>query len=91
MPTANVMVDRTTVEDGTRLLYHYSIPNVVNGQYDLDLADRRIEKAKHEACRDRMTRRAVDCGAQFRYAYRDGNGVSLFVIEIDRTGCADLS
>jgi hypothetical protein len=88
---ANVVVDRATVEDGTRLTYHYSIPNVVDGQYDRELADKLIGKVKRQACRDRMTRRAVDGGAQVRYAYRDGNGVSLFIIEIDRYVCADLS
>ena len=37
-----------------------------------------------------MTRRAVDGGAEVRYAYRDGVGVSLFTIEIDQVVCAEI-
>jgi len=88
---ANVVVDRATIESDTRLTYHYSIPNFVDGQYDRQLADKLIAQLKRKACADRMTRRAVDGGAEIRYAYRDGRGVSLFTIEIDQVVCAGLS
>jgi hypothetical protein len=88
---ANVVVERATVENGTRLTYHYSIPNLVDDQYDHQLADTLIEEIKRKVCSDRMMRRAVDGGAEIRYAYRDGRGVSLFMIEIDQFVCARIS
>ncbi len=88
---ANVVVDTATVEDGTRLTYHYSIPNVVDGEYDRQLAGKLIEEIKRKVCADRMMRRAVDGGAEIRYAYRDGRGVLLFTIEIDQFVCAAIS
>ncbi len=36
-------------------------------------------------------RRAVDGGAEIRYAYRDGRGLPLFMIEIDRFVCPGIS
>ncbi len=87
----NVIVNRASVENGQRLTYFYTIPTIVDGQYNRALAEKLIEEVKRQACADPFQRRAIDGGAEIRYAYRQSNGATIFTIDIDQWACAGVS
>lgn len=87
----NVIVNRASVENGQRLTYYYTIPTVVDGEYDRALAVALIDEAKRQACADPIQRRALDGGAEIHYAYRQRDGATIFTIDIDQWTCARVS
>lgn len=87
----NVIVNRASVQNGRRLTYYYTIPTVVDGEYDRALADELIDEAKRQACADPIQRRALDGGAEIHYAYRQRDGATIFTIDIDQRTCARVS
>lgn len=87
----NIIVNRASVENGQRLTYYYTIPTIVDGRYDRALAEKLIEEVKRQACADPTQRRAVDRGAEIRYAYRQSDGATIVTIDIDQWACAELS
>ena len=87
----DIIVNRASVENGRRLTYYYTIPTIVDGRYDRALAEKLIEEVKRQACADPTQRRAVDGGAEIRYAYRQSDGAKIVTVDIDRWACAGAS
>ena len=87
----NVVVSGASIEDGTRLTYHYRIPQLANGQIDYELGNQLSLQMKRKVCGDRMMRRALDGGAEIRYLYRGNSGSVVFTVEIDKEVCSRLA
>ncbi len=82
----NIVINGAKVESDTRLVYYY---RVVGGTHiDRSIVDEKTRELKRAVCRDRMSRRALDGGAQIRYSYRSIKGNELLGVSVTAMDCA---
>ncbi len=82
----NIVINGAEVESDTRLVYYY---RVVGGTHiDHSVLDEKTRELKRAVCRDRMSRRALDGGAEIRYSYRSIKGNELLGIAVTAPDCA---
>lgn len=85
----NVVVSGASVENGTRLTYHYRIPQLA--KIDYELGHKLSLQMKRQVCGDWMMRRALDGGAEIHYLYRGNTGRVVYTVEIDKEVCSQLA
>ena len=82
----NIVINGAEVESDTRLVYYY---RVVGGTHiDHSVLDEKTRELKRAVCRDRMSRRALDGGAEIRYSYRSIKGNELLGVSVTAMDCA---
>ena len=81
----NIVINGARVEGDTQLIYYY---RVVGGTHiDRSIVDEKTRELKRAVCRDRMSRHALNGGAEIRYSYRSIKGNELLGVAVTVTDC----
>ncbi len=88
MVDQDTRLDKTTVEPGPRLVYHYTFPKYTLKNVDINALQKDLRmEIEQKVCTNADMKKSIQYGGIFVYAYSNGNGVEKIRFEINRNDC----
>lgn len=82
-------MDGATVESGSRLVYHYTLPGYLSKDIDSATLMKNILPALRKgACSNKDMRLSMDYGATYVYSYSGSDGVKIASFDVTKDSCS---